>query len=281
MAALTTVLAGDNTTDALFRTWGKAISDQMAAGGWIKTADIGQIDWATVLKPAAVNTSQGYEIWRSNDAAGSLNQIYVKIEYGSGVAAVAPGLWLTVAFGSNGSGALTGFMSTRTQLAAAGSATPAGLNSYLSVTPGRFSFNMFSQSAYVISFHVERTLDISLNPKNEVLIIGWGGNPTLMNYRQVVSQTEGVFPIVTSNTIAVALTDANSLQSGAIGLALIFGQRGALTSPSTNNLGVYSTNLGAAGTVVAIPIYEVNVNYICLGSVPTLTAPVYMISRYD
>lgn len=64
----TTTLINTVTTDAAFRTWGLAYNAKLAAAGLVQTADTGQIDWATVLAATAINTVQGYEIWRFDDA---------------------------------------------------------------------------------------------------------------------------------------------------------------------------------------------------------------------
>jgi len=109
--ATTTVDVSSFTTDAKFRTWGLAMSTAMAAAGFVKTADTGQIDWATVAKPTAVNTTAGYEIWRFNDTLQATAPIFIKIWYGSGGSVASgntPSTWLNVATGSNGSGVVTG-----------------------------------------------------------------------------------------------------------------------------------------------------------------------------
>lgn len=92
----------DHTTDAGFRAWGSEIGVKLALIGMVQTADTGQINWATVTRPA-VSTAGGYEIWRLSGSA-----LFFKIEYGTQSAAAAPGLWITVGTGSNGSGTITG-----------------------------------------------------------------------------------------------------------------------------------------------------------------------------
>lgn len=281
MSATTLSLAPDNSTDANFRLWGKAISDQLAAGGWVKTSDTGQIDWATVTKPTTANTSQGYEIWRSNDAGGGINQIYLKLEYGGASPVTKPSIWHTVGFASNGSGTLTGNTSTRTQLTMPATATTTTYTSYLSATAGRFCFLLFSDyTTGAMGLFLERTLDSSLNPKNAVLIMHYIGSLTYISFRQVVNQTLGAYPSVTSPTTHLALIDANSLQSGNAGLSLIFGSNGGLTNPSSNILGVYSTNLGATGTQISIDTYGSAINYI-ICTPNSLASNINMLMRYD
>jgi hypothetical protein len=91
--------------DASLRTQGGWISTQLD-NLWPKTADTGQVDWATVTSQNAnADDFRGYEIRKSNDG---LKDIYVKIEYGSGYGWYSWALRFTVGSGSNGSGTITG-----------------------------------------------------------------------------------------------------------------------------------------------------------------------------
>lgn len=111
-----------HTTDAQFRAWGSELSARLAAIGLVQTADTGQINWATVTRPAT-NTAAGYEIWRFNDTLQGTAPIFLKLEYGTGSAANTPATWLTVGTGSNGSGTITGSATTRIQCSTNGVAT--------------------------------------------------------------------------------------------------------------------------------------------------------------
>jgi hypothetical protein len=88
--------------------------------GLTQTADTGQVNWTTVTYSSTANTSSGYEIYEFTDALQSTYPIYLKIEYGTGddpaAANGSPTIWLTVGQGSNGSGTLTGTLTTRTQI---------------------------------------------------------------------------------------------------------------------------------------------------------------------
>jgi hypothetical protein len=110
MTAYTWMAQYQQTTDAEFRAWGSAIKTALSTVGFVQTSDTGQIDWTTVLAPTVATTSQGYEIWRLNDAAQSTCPIYFKIEYGSGstTPSARPNIWVTIGTGSNGSGTITG-----------------------------------------------------------------------------------------------------------------------------------------------------------------------------
>lgn len=93
----------EQQNDADFRLWGSTLSAALNSAGLVQTADTGQINWVTVLKPGG-STMAGYEIWRLANSS-----LYFKIQYGTGPAGGnTPGLMIQVGTGSNGSGTLTG-----------------------------------------------------------------------------------------------------------------------------------------------------------------------------
>lgn len=107
----------NNSTSAGFQAWGSALSAAMQSCGLSQTSDTGQINWSTVAVPTTANTSAGYEIYQFTDALQSTYPIFVKIEYGTGPNQTTTGdypqIWFTVGEGSNGSGTLTGTLTTR------------------------------------------------------------------------------------------------------------------------------------------------------------------------
>lgn len=106
MAASTSTLVLDSSTDTAFRAFVNTISTAISTAGMVQTADTGQINPATVTHPTATATSQGYQIWRFNDSLQAAAPVYMKIEYGSATSA-GPGLWFTVGTGSDGAGNIT------------------------------------------------------------------------------------------------------------------------------------------------------------------------------
>lgn len=126
----------DHTSTAGFRTWGSELNAKFAAVGMVQTTDTGQINWSTTTVPAA-NTIAGYEIWKL-----SSSNLYFKIQYGTGNATTAPEIQLQVGTGSNGTGTLTGPVSTntssRTTSAASPSSSTANFQSYLCATANYF-----------------------------------------------------------------------------------------------------------------------------------------------
>lgn len=108
-----------HNSDANFRVWGADFAAKLGAVGMVQTADTGQINWASVTRPAT-NTAGGYEIWRFNDSLQGTSPIFFKIEYGTAGVATYPQVWITVGTGSNGSGTITGQSSTRVTCAYTG-----------------------------------------------------------------------------------------------------------------------------------------------------------------
>ncbi len=98
-----TVLA--HGSDAEFRAWGLELHNALVAVGLVNTADTGQIDFATVVRPAA-NTAGGYKMYRFDDSLQATAPIFIKIEYGTGSAVANPMAWITVGISTNGAGTL-------------------------------------------------------------------------------------------------------------------------------------------------------------------------------
>lgn len=135
MTTQTWVSAIAHSNDADFRAWGSELSAKFAAAGLVKHTDTGQINWATVTRPAA-NTAGGFELWRFADSLQATAPIYLKIEYGTSTSANFPQIWLTVGTGTNGSGTLNGTVSDRNPVAFSGAVSAGNYPSYLCVAPG-------------------------------------------------------------------------------------------------------------------------------------------------
>ncbi len=181
MSTATGTLLYGNTTDAEFRAWGSAIASALAAIGLVQTADTGQINWSTVLKPSGSSTAQGYEIWRFNDALQGTAPVFIKVEYGSSsAAALAAGVWLTVGTGTNGAGTLTGTISTRTANSEAGSGTTAAVYASPWYACGDTSSATFASTSshsagvnwvFTFCFTVERSRDADGTPNGDGVMI--------------------------------------------------------------------------------------------------------------
>lgn len=138
MTLRTTNSSDTSSTDAQFRAIAQVVHDHLAATGMVQTADTGQINLTTVLRPVATSTAAGYEVWRFSDSLQATAPIYLKVEYGSGSTNVGTfGMWLTVGTGSDGAGTLTstawpsgGTVTSRRQTGGSGSGGGAALPTY-------------------------------------------------------------------------------------------------------------------------------------------------------
>ena len=96
-----------HNNDEQFRTWGQEFSNNLAASGLIQTADTGQIDWSTAIRPGT-NTFAGDEFWRFNDSLQGIAPVYLRFRYGTGGNAGTARMGIAVGTGTDGSGNLTG-----------------------------------------------------------------------------------------------------------------------------------------------------------------------------
>jgi hypothetical protein len=120
MATATTNTVLDHTSDAGFRAWvAEFISLFTTGGGMVQTNDTGQIDTATVTRPA-VNTDGGYAVFRFNDSLQATAPYFVRFDFGTDNIADRPRLRITIGTGSNGAGTITGVLRAATQIGCTG-----------------------------------------------------------------------------------------------------------------------------------------------------------------
>lgn len=291
---VTTTSTPTNATDATFRAWGLHLSTQLQAAGFVKTADTGQIDWATVLTPALANTAQGYEIYRFGDALQATAPIFFKIEYGSGVtSALNIGIWFTFGTGSNGSGTMTGPISTRQQLTSTAYATNP-LDNFWSGSPAHFCAAMWcggtganTGNAKVIS--LERTKDSAGNDTSAGLLISWQTAASSSHTSVYWDRTLGTIATgQNGGNLNTFMTPGNTLKSGTqIGVSPVFLANGPFLNPGINVLVYANADIVAKGAVT-FQMYGVSHTYMPIGTTSqagsslnsVLTGPSLM-TRYD
>lgn len=154
MATSSASLLPDNSTATNFRAWAQFIHNALITAGWTVTADTGQINLTTVAAPVGANASQGYEIWQTND--GVSPTIYLKLEYGSGPSINFPAIWVTIGTGTNGSGTISGQVTTRKQIAAQSSSAVSTGACIAAGGTGWFTLAMFNTTSITICLVIER-----------------------------------------------------------------------------------------------------------------------------
>jgi hypothetical protein len=155
-----------HNSDAAYRAWGSALSAALQGCGLVMTADTGQVDWLTVTRPS-INTFNGYEIYRFDDAMQATAPIFIKVQYGTGSSTTHARILLIIGTGSNGSGTITG-----TQTANQGCIFQTGTSFsgliYACHTEGSFFLTGVptneSTSPPMIAVSIHRTDDGSGNP---------------------------------------------------------------------------------------------------------------------
>lgn len=282
MSASTSGQVRINDTDANFRLWVAAIIAAITAGGLVQTADTGQINTATVTRPLAANTVQGYAIFRSNDASGGLNNFYFKIEFGSGSAAATPGIWLTVGWGSDGAGAITGNASTRTQLQpASSSATP--IDSNFASGTGYLCFGLWIASSGTgpsVIISIERTRDLSGAVEDQVFI--YAGANTSVSINHVIPRS-GSIP--TQDTTAGAgwrvVSSVAATYGGNKGIGTLAPQKGGWLMESMNLFNGNTTDFATGQMQYSITVYGGSHTYISSGATGNLTTGGRPLLRYE
>lgn len=271
---VTNSLTPTNATDATFRAWGSGISAKLLAAGFVQTADTGQINWTTVLTPAAISTPQGYEIWRFADTLQATAPIYFKIEYGSGITAAAnPGLWFTFGTGSNGAGTLTGPLSTRQTLTSTAYATNP-LDCFWSGSPGHFTAALFCGGVGISTsncqmFSFERTKDSTGADTNQGLLIIWKVTAgTGASAFQTLFWDRVIGTVYTSSSLGMitALIQSTTMKNGTqIGVSPIFQANGPFLNPPIGVLAYLEADIVAKGAVT-FQMYGVSRTYMPIGS---------------
>lgn len=262
MATHTASAAYTNATDAQFRAWGSMISTALSTLGWVQTADTGQINWTTVLAPTVGNTIMGYEVWRMNDSLQSSSPVFMKIEYSSGAAAANPLLWFTFGTASNGTGTLTGHVTTRLSRTFAASAS--NVSSLFSGTSSRFSMFFgfgLNSAANGLWLNIERTRDASGNETIEGFI--WAHGTSAAVSIQFVSTAAGLGVVET--TLGVLMPSLGGGASGSsIAVYPVFATKGVFLNPLLGILGYFTATIGD-GSSPAFGYYGNTHTYIALG----------------
>lgn len=191
----------DHSTDAGFRAWVLEFSNALQAAGLLKTSDTGQFNFTTAIRTN--NQSSGYEVYRLNDSFNSSRPVFFKIEYGTGGSPAQPQIWVTVGNGSNGSGTLTGQLSSRIAIGSGTlTSTTTNYDTRICVTEGAFWFTLKAGSMGTTNrgpfiFSYERGVDDSGS-----LLSTWGCAQFSVSSATQQARVE-VFDYVLNNTFTI------------------------------------------------------------------------------
>lgn len=258
-----------HATDAEYRAWVQQIHDILNTLGLVQTADSGQINPATVLKPTVASSPNGYEMWRLNDALQATAPVFFKIEYGASNPVANPMIWLTVGAGTDGAGNLTGNKSTRLS----GNTTPftAARNWWASGNASRFAmaFHPDLGDNGFWYFGIERTKDANGNDTGEGVTLFKStfdqGNAANLQH-QTILLTGGLQGGV--ETFATGEMPVSGLISSVLGSDVYtYAVRQMIVYPrnAQRNWVVYFNQDFLRETPIVLEIYGANSTYLPLG----------------
>lgn len=252
--AIDTTLYCTNNTDAIFRAWASFIHSVFVLG-LTNTADTGQINLATVTKPASASVSQGYKIYRTNDG---LTNIYFKVEFGCTSNVLYPSLWITVGTGTDGAGTINGtVLMARTQLYTAVSDTTNQHISFGSGANNRVCFGMFlsvgSTSSFWFSF--ERRKTSSITDADTGVIIDYGRGSA--GHVSLCAPFSGVIPTPETGLQFILTTNNPGVYGNTVPEALRIPCLGPSEPPGLN-VAICNSNDYGAFAEVTIAINGVN-----------------------
>lgn len=103
------VASNSVTTDALWRSVGLAVHNQIAAFGLVQAPDPGQANWATDIRPASTSDFTHFEIWRMDDPLQPTAPVFFRLDYATiaGINTVL-NFRVTIGTGTDGAGNITG-----------------------------------------------------------------------------------------------------------------------------------------------------------------------------
>ena len=246
MATQILSLTPTNNTDGDFRGWGKAISDALTAFQLTKTADTGQIDWTTVLKPATINTYQGYEIRKFTD---SLQPVFFKIEYGSGGTLNFPSLRFSFGTGSDGAGIITAPVSVTaiTNLVVTSGTSNTPQSCYLSGSSNRFGLGLFVSSAagfYICAGRSKNQINGS-DTSEALLISRSAGSAGILNYYfNFISS-----PVAEASGIVVPTVGGSGADGTNINIYPNYFYRGGTPIVGLNSVGIFNNDFQGTNPV--------------------------------
>ena len=102
-----------HTTVATFKVWAEEFHQHLLAVGIVQHTDTGQTDFPSYAGSyPSVNTFNTYKIYRFDDSLQATAPIFFKVEFGTGSTSGRPSIRVTVGTSTNGSGTITGVVST-------------------------------------------------------------------------------------------------------------------------------------------------------------------------
>ena len=242
----------------------------------VQTADTGQIDTATVARPGT-NTNAGYAIFRFDDALQSTAPYFVRLDFGTGSAANAPRVQVTIGTGSNGSGTITGVVQAAMSIGQNAGSTAAFQNtataypSYACGHAGTISIAFKVGAAnngthFFMAFHRVRATDGSQSEDGLAFIYCHyttnSPSPSMRVYRRINPVMIGGDQ---ANTFCLVPLLVTSSQPGGNPMAYRHFLSLPEQRPLLESMTVIASEVGAGSTFQSRPIGSTDRTYISVG----------------
>lgn len=262
--------ANPQITNAAFKLWAGGLSAALAAFGWVKTADTGQIDIATYAGTPASSSNVGYEVWRMDDSLQATAPVFMKIIYGTDINS-NPKVDVQVGAGTNNAGTLTGRTSPANQNISSSSPSATNMRSHASGASDRFAVALFlhnvgdttTAATGGCGFNVERTKDANGNNTTEGVCLYIHGSAASNNKEQTVSFTTVASMVGESQPFSLA-PPTSAVAGLDVGVFPHHPLIGKLLPPKTDVLSYMHADIVPV-TQFQVTIASVARNYLALG----------------
>jgi hypothetical protein len=266
MAYRTAVLSFTNSSDANFRAWINEIHNALVAFGWIRTADTGQIDFATVTRPAAINTYPGFATYRMDDALQATAAVYLRLDFGTGGTADVPSLKVRITIGgTDGAGNLTGNVGASILLNPNSSGTTP-MRTAGSTSSFRFEWGAELATTGVMMIAIERDLDSS-GAETSLGVNLLAAGQTTFNSQFI--ETAGGIGALETRWYAMVNSQTSQAGKGFVGVGPVRPVLGLFRNPMKTVV-VYARTDFAANSTGPIVLYGVSRQYLFMGLVAGL-----------
>lgn len=269
MATATGNYVQDNSSLTNFKSWAQAISNALAAFGWVQTTDTGQVNWSTIAAVPA--STYVYEIWKAGDALAATMPIFLKIEYG--FSTTIPRIRITVGTGSSGAGVINGVVQSSTpqqitnDIANSGSTT---YPCYFSGNSAEFRMSMWSNPSGApqtgVVFGIERSKDgTGANTNEYITVLGVNQSSAGQCYQQTIKATGSGNR--ENGVIAPALSNGSGTGSafGTVAALPVFPILGKVGNPMLGFMTATLNDVGINSTVTVNSVYGSAHTYVVAG----------------
>jgi hypothetical protein len=247
----------NNLTDAAFRGWSKFIYDTMIDGGWVQTADTGQINFSTATRPTVANQKAGYVIMRMDDDLQTDHPVYMRMDFGNSSTVGSAALWVTLGPSSDGSGNIEDAWLTPVTTSAIRAnsqptyTSPTPLWSWGSADTARVAvaLGFVTAGGVGLVFMLERAKNGAGQDTGDGLILFYSDAESNLNSSQFLFTDDVVQPPEENVTIPVILSSrsGSAVASEDWGVAIPFPFAGIVVQPGINVLVTRSTDQSIEG----------------------------------